>query len=144
MILKFLCCLFHPTKLIMEKPCNLNRYITRVWPWPAPEQHLVATLWTSFGHLNYPGGSSKLSSRWSPVPVLGCIVMGHQRRPGHESLQPGHNTPAPDSSPVSRAQWSWVIPYIGTVEYMKQRVLNNGISYPSLNLFTMMFSRVQQ
>ena len=142
MILKFLCCLFHPTKLIMEKPCNLNRYITRVWPWLAPEQHLVATLWTSFGHLNYPGGSSKLSSRWSPV--LGCIVMGHQRRPGQESLQPGHNTPAPDSSPVSRAQWSLVIPYIGTVEYMKQRVLNNGISYPSLNLFTMMFSRVQQ
>ena len=107
MILKFLCCLFHPTKLIMEKPCNLNRYITRVWPWLAPEQHLVATLWTSFGHLNYPGGSSKLSSRWSPV--RGCIVMATSADQGrnHCSQATTHQHQTHLQYLGHSGHWSW-------------------------------------
>ena len=67
MILIFLCCLFHPTKLIMEKPCNLNRYITRVWPWLAPEQHLVATL------------GPVLVTSIILVEARSCLAGGHQR-----------------------------------------------------------------
>ena len=96
-----------------------------------PRATLGSHTWTSFGHLNYPGGSSKLSSRWSPV--RGCSVRGHQRRPGQESLQPPHTRP--DSSTVSRAQWSWVIHGVfgihETVEF--------STIIASLNLVAMMF-----